>query len=64
MKSTTRAADVSSPGPFNDLSGALVSQTYPSGRVVAAETDEVGRLSRVTSRRPGEETRTYLSDLS
>ena len=55
---------MSSPGPFNDLSGALVSQTYPSGRVVAAETDEVGRLSRVTSRRPGEETRTYLSDLS
>lgn len=35
-----------------DLSGALVSQTYHSGRVVAIETDNIGRLSGVTSQVP------------
>lgn len=47
-----------------DLSGNLVSQTYPSGRVVTTQTDDIGRLSRVMSSRLGQESKTYLSDLS
>lgn len=47
-----------------DLSGALVSQTYPSGRIVSTETDDIGRLSKVTSQLPNQVARTYLSNLS
>ena len=47
-----------------DLSGTLVEQTYPSGRIVKAETDNIGRLSRVTSQNPNQVERTYLSHLS
>jgi RHS repeat-associated protein len=47
-----------------DLSGAMVQQTYPSGRVVKTESDSIGRLSKVTSQIPSQVERTYLSNLS
>jgi hypothetical protein len=47
-----------------DLSGAMVQQTYPSGRVVKTESDAIGRLSKVTSQIPTQVERTYLSNLS
>jgi RHS repeat-associated protein len=47
-----------------DLSGALVQQTYPSGRVVKTESDAIGRLSKVTSQIPTQVERTYLNNLS
>jgi hypothetical protein len=47
-----------------DLSGALVSETYPSGRVVKTESDTIGRLSKVTSQNPNQVEKTYLSNLS
>ena len=46
-----------------DLSGALVSQTYPSNRVVTTETDNIGRLSRVASQLPNAVQKTMLSNL-
>lgn len=33
-----------------DLSGALIAQAYPSGRVVRTETDAIGRLSKVPAK--------------
>ncbi len=47
-----------------DLSGALIQQTYPSGRVVKTESDAIGRLSKVSSQIPTQVERTYLSNLS
>jgi RHS repeat-associated protein len=47
-----------------DLSGALVSQTYPSGRIVRHTTDNIGRLSKVTSQLPNQFEKVYLSQLS
>lgn len=47
-----------------DFSGALVSQTYHSGRVVAIETDSIGRLSEVKSQMPTATERIYLSNIS
>jgi YD repeat-containing protein len=47
-----------------DLSGALVSQTYPSNRVVTTETDNIGRLSRVASQLPNSVQKTMLSNLA
>lgn len=46
-----------------DFAGALVSQTYPSGRVVEIETDNLGRLSKVTGQVSGQTERTYLGNL-
>jgi len=47
-----------------DLSGALVSETYPSLRVVRTETDSIGRMSKVTSQKVGDFERTQLSQLA
>ena len=47
-----------------DLSGALVAQTYPSGRIVRTESDNLGRLSKVTSQKAGDFERTQLSQLA
>lgn len=47
-----------------DLSGALISQTYPSGRVVITETDDIGRLERVASQVPNQVQRTLLSQIA
>jgi RHS repeat-associated protein len=52
------------PNYIYDLSGALVEQTYPSGRVVKTESDNIGRLSRMASRNPGQSEKTYLSNLA
>ncbi|MBK7706304.1 MAG: RHS repeat-associated core domain-containing protein [Acidobacteria bacterium] len=57
-------ATYSFPDYSYDLSGALVSQTYPSGRVVRAETDNIGRLSKVTSQMPNQMERTMLSHVA
>jgi RHS repeat-associated protein len=51
------------PGYSYNLSGALVEQTYPSGRVVKTESDNIGRLSKLTSQNPNQAERTYLSHL-
>jgi RHS repeat-associated protein len=47
-----------------DLSGALVSETYPSGRIVRTESDQIGRLSKVTSQLSSQVEKIYLSNLS
>ncbi len=52
------------PSYVYDLSGALVEQTYPSLRVVKTESDNLGRLSKVTSQIPNQAERTYLSNLT
>ena len=46
-----------------DLSGALVSQAYPSGRVVTTETDDLGRLGRIASQLPNQVQKTMISQL-
>lgn len=63
-KQTTNGTEYNFPDYTYDFSGALVSQTYPSGRVVETETDNIGRLSKVTSQIPSQVERTYLSNLS
>ncbi|MBK7708877.1 MAG: RHS repeat protein [Acidobacteria bacterium] len=47
-----------------DLSGALVSQTYPSERIVKTESDNIGRLSKVTSQMPNQVERVMMNGLS
>ncbi len=46
------------------FSGALKSQTYPSGRVVQNTFDTVGDLSTVTGQQPGQSQKTYASDFN
>ncbi len=45
-----------------NLGGALLSETYPSGRVVTNEFDASGDLSAVKSNRAGQPQQTYASD--
>ncbi len=47
-----------------DFSGALVSETYPSLRVVKTQTDDLGRLSKVTSQNPNQFEKTLISNLA
>jgi len=47
-----------------DLSGALVSQTYPSGRIVTTTTDNVGRLSAVAAQVPNQAARIYINNFT
>jgi RHS repeat-associated protein len=47
-----------------DLSGALISQKYPSGRIVRNETDAVGRLTKFTSQILNQVEKVFLSSLS
>lgn len=63
-RQTTNGTNYDFPDYSYDFSGALVSQTYPSGRVVGTETDNIGRLSKVTGQLPGQVERTYLSNLA
>lgn len=52
------------PNYIYDLSGALVKQTYPSGRIVRTESDNINRLSKVTSQIPNRAEKTYINNLS
>lgn len=52
------------PNYVYDLSGALIEQTYPSGRVVRTESDNIGRLSKVTSQNPNQAERIYINNLT
>ena len=61
---TTGGQTYNFPDYSYDLSGELISQTYPSLRVVKTETDTLGRLSRVASQLPNQFERTHLSNLS
>jgi RHS repeat-associated protein len=45
-----------------NLGGALISETYPSGRVVTNDFDASGDLSAVKSNRAGQSEQTYASD--
>lgn len=45
-----------------NLAGALVSQTYPSGRVVQNDYDDGGKLSVVTGQAPNQAVKTYASN--
>ena len=45
-----------------DLSGNMVSETYPSGRVVANSFDTANRLSIVSGQKSGEASRTYANN--
>lgn len=47
-----------------DLAGNLVSETYPSGRVVTNTLDDAGRLKKLTSQETNQPARTYFSDPS
>jgi RHS repeat-associated protein len=47
-----------------DLAGNLISQTYPSGRVVTTSYDGVGRLSQVSGQKSEDANQTYVSSLS
>lgn len=47
-----------------DLSGALVSEKYPSGRIVENETNDIGRLNRVTSKLPSQVEKIMLANIS
>jgi len=44
-----------------NLAGALVSETYPSGRVVTNQFDKIGRLTNVSSNASGQTSRTYAN---
>lgn len=50
------------PGALN-LSGALMEETYPSGRVVTNGFDSSGDLSSVSSHAPSQAAKVYASDL-
>lgn len=47
-----------------DLSGTLIEEIYPSGRVVRVESDLTGRISKVASRNPNQTERTMLGQIS
>jgi RHS repeat-associated protein len=48
-----------------NLAGAVVSETYPSGRVVASRYDENGKLESVSGQKPGQPSpKLYLDQLS
>lgn len=47
-----------------DFSGALVSEKYPSGRVVETESDNIGRLTKVTSKLPSQVEKIMLGNIS
>jgi RHS repeat-associated protein len=47
-----------------DIAGNLISQTYPSGRVVTNSFDDAGRLNKVTSQETNQPVKTYLSNPS
>ncbi len=61
---TTSGQTYNFPDYSYDLSGAMVAQTYPSGRIVRTESDNIGRLSKVTSQKSGDFERTQLSQLA
>ena len=63
-KQVTEGQTFNFPAYTYDLSGALVEQIYPSGRIVKTESDTIGRLSKLTSQNPNQFVRTYLSHLS
>lgn len=62
-RQTTNGTSYEFPDYSYDLSGALISETYPSGRVVSSETDDIGRLSKVTSTLPNQVVRTCLDNI-
>jgi RHS repeat-associated protein len=47
-----------------NLSGALTTETYPSGRIVTTSYDNAGRLSSVTGQKSEEANKTYVSQIS
>ena len=47
-----------------DLSGAVTSETYPSGRSVLTTYDAAGRVSGITGQKTGEANKTYASAMS
>lgn len=47
-----------------ELSGSLKSETYPSGRIVSASYDVVGRLNAINGQKTGEQNKTYVTQLS
>jgi RHS repeat-associated protein len=47
-----------------NLTGAMTSQTYPSGRVVTTGVDSAGRISSVSGQKSGEPNKTYSSNFS
>lgn len=46
-----------------DLAGNQLTETYPSGRVVTSSYDTAGRLSQLSGQKPGEEVRSYLTNI-
>lgn len=59
-KQTTDGTDYTTAYTYN-VSGALIEQTYPSGRVVKNTLDVDGSLSQVQSRRSGETYRNFAN---
>lgn len=47
-----------------DIAGNLISQTYPSGRIVTNTVDDAGRLSSVTSQETNQPVKNYLSNIA
>lgn len=47
-----------------DLAGNMVSQTYPSGRIVTTSLDGAGRINSMTGQKTGEADKTYVSSVS
>jgi RHS repeat-associated protein len=46
-----------------NLAGAIISETYPSGRVLTTNFDNAGRLSQLSGQKTGEADKTYVSQL-
>ncbi|MDQ3649588.1 MAG: hypothetical protein M3458_04765 [Acidobacteriota bacterium] len=51
-------------GQSYDLAGNVISQTYPSGRVITTNLDGAGRVSSVTGVKSGETNKTYATSFT
>ncbi|HKC66041.1 MAG TPA: RHS repeat-associated core domain-containing protein, partial [Pyrinomonadaceae bacterium] len=47
-----------------NLAGAMISETYPSGRVVTTGYDNAGRINSISGQKAGESDKTYASQFS
>jgi RHS repeat-associated protein len=47
-----------------DLAGNLISETYPSGRIITTSYDSAGRISGLSGQKPGEASKVYASSIS
>jgi RHS repeat-associated protein len=47
-----------------DLAGNMISQTYPSGRIITTHLDAAGRINSITGQKTGETAKTYVSSVS